>query len=67
MRTLTQRSLRKRIARKCLCPETLEENMSIMKFYFSLIVTISCFASEIRSGSCPVTVLNLCFSCNVDC
>jgi hypothetical protein len=61
VRTLTQRSLRKRIARKFLCPETLEENMSIIKFYFSLIARISCCTSEIRSGSCPVTVLKLPF------
>lgn len=62
MQTLTQVSLRKRNARKCLCPETLRENMSIIKFYFSLFVRISCFTSEIRSGSCPVTVLQLLFT-----
>ena len=61
VRTLTQESLRKCKARKCFCPETLRENMSIIKFYFSLIVRISCFTSEIRSGSCPVTVLKLLF------
>jgi hypothetical protein len=59
VRTVTQDSLRARNPQKSLCPETLKENMSVIKFYFSLIVGISFFTSEIRLGSCPLKVQEL--------